>query len=264
MEKYKQGYMTRLPYRASAIIGRTTRDIFLSRSILFSLFFLLVPSFISIYSLVDTSEDFKEWWDLFSRFGLILYLQILVLLYSLIYGSSMANEDIENRTMTYLIIRGARKGEVYICKYIGTVISLMILFTISISSMFLILSGHGPLRTMFVRTDILLALLISTYIGIIVFTALFSLFGVLFKRPLMIGLLYAFFWEIVMVNIPFNIQYLTIMHYLRSVFSGTELVEDILGLERMVDPVVSGVLMVMTSIPLIILGAYALSGKDIT
>ena len=169
MEKYKQGYMTRLPYRASAIIGRTTRDIFLSRSILFSLFFLLVPSFISIYSLVDTSEDFKEWWDLFSRFGLILYLQILVLLYSLIYGSSMANEDIENRTMTYLIIRGARKGEVYICKYIGTVISLMILFTISISSMFLILSGHGPLRTMFVRTDILLALLISTYIGIICF-----------------------------------------------------------------------------------------------
>lgn len=263
MPKKKIGYMAGLPHRASAVVGKTTRDIFLKRGIIFAMFFLLVPSFISIYSLADTTEDFKEWWGLFSAFGLYIHLQILVLLYSLIYGSSMVNEDIENRTMTYLTIRGAKKGEVYLWKYIGTVVSLMIMFTVSIFTMFFILAGHSSVHMLFLRTDMLLSLLLAAYAGIIFFTALFSFMGVIFKKPLMVGLLYAFFWEIVMVNIPFNIQYATGMHYLRSIFTGPAVTKDALGLDRMVDPTFSFFFLLSISLALIIAGILAISRKDI-
>jgi len=271
MPKEKVGYMNGLPNRAAAIIGKTTRDIFLKKSIIFAMFFLFIPSFISIYSLVDRTEDFKEWWNLFTVLGMYLFLQLLVLLYSLIYGSSLVNEDIENRTMTYMVIRGAKKGEIYLWKYIGTVLSLMIMFTISILSMYLLLAGHGSSRYILIRTDMLLFLLLSAYAGIMFFTALFSFIGVVFKRPLMIGLLYAFFWEIVMVNIPFNIQYATGMHYLRSIFTGSDVVRvtvadilsDTIDLDRMVDPTFSFVFLISLSIGLVIAGILSISRKDI-
>ncbi|MGA1793679.1 MAG: ABC transporter permease [Thermoplasmatota archaeon] len=271
MPKEKIGYMAGLPNRASAILGKTTRDIFLRKSIIFAMFFLLIPSFISIYSLADTTEDFKEWWGLYSVLGLYMYLQFLVLLYSLIYGSSLVNEDIENRTMTYMVIRGAKKGEVYLWKYIGTVISLMIMFTVSIITMYVILAGHGSARFVLIRTDMLLHLLLASYAGIIFFTALFSFIGVIFKRPLMIGLLYAFFWEIVMVNIPFNIQYATGMHYLRSIFTGSDIVRtvvadilsDAIDLDRMVNAPFAFIFLAALSVVLVMAGVYAISRKDI-
>jgi len=259
----KVGYMSGLPNRASAILGKTTRDIFLRKGIILAMFFLFIPVFISIYSLTDTTEDFKEWWELFTAFGLYLYLQLLVLLYSLIYGSSLVNEDIENRTMTFMVIRGAKKGEIYLWKYLGTVISLMIMFTISILIMYLVLSGHGSARYILIRTDMLFFLLLASYAGIIFFTALFSFMGIVFKRPLVVGLLYAFFWEIVMVNIPFNIQYATGMHYLRSIFTGTPVVNDALDLDRMVDPTFSFIFLISLSVVLVIVGVLAISRKDI-
>ncbi|MBN1538854.1 MAG: hypothetical protein JW939_01820 [Candidatus Thermoplasmatota archaeon] len=263
MKEKERVYMKGFPGRAAAIIGRTTRDIFVSKGIIFAMFFLMIPSFISIYSLVDPSEGMKEWWNLFAPFGLFLFLQIMVLIYSLIYGSSMVNEDIENRTMTYLIIRGARKSEVYLFKYIGTVLSLFIMFSVSIITTYILLSAHGSMNTMLVKTDMLLALIGAAYVGIIVYTALFSLMGVVFKRPLMAGLLYAFFWEIIIVNIPFNIRYATMMHYVRSIFCADGTTDSVLELDSIADPLFSVFFLLGISALLLFLGCLSMKAKDI-
>ncbi|MBN1390903.1 MAG: hypothetical protein JXA22_09720 [Candidatus Thermoplasmatota archaeon] len=263
MRQKGDGCLKGMPGRAAAVIGRTTRDIFLTKGMIFAMFFLMVPTFISIYSLLDPSEGMKEWWSMFVPFGLLIYLQILVLIYSLIYGSSMINEDIENRTMTYLAVRGARKAEIFIWKYIGTVLSLLIMVSISIVTTYLVLAAHGSIHTMIAKTGMLLALLCAAYGGIIIYTALFSLMGVLFKRPLMAGLLYAFFWEIIMVNLPFNIQYVTAMHYVRSIFSGDPTADSMMGLERMIDPVFSFIFLLFVSAVLLVIGAMAMSIKDV-
>jgi hypothetical protein len=64
--------------------------------------------------------------------------------------------------------------------------------------------------------DLLFDLLFAIYLGTLIYTALFCLFGIAFKRPLVVGLLFAFFWELVMAFIPLRIREFTIMYFVRS------------------------------------------------
>lgn len=262
MEKERVGYMEGLPRRGTAVVGKTVRDIFLSKGILITAIVLLIPAFISIFTLVSPQEGFKDWWKLFILFGLVMYIQLLVLIICLIYGSSITNKDIDNRTMTYLIVRGAKRSEIYVWKYFGTVISLMILFTISIMTTYGILMTHGPSSNMLNRSGVLLALLISTYLGILVYTSLFSMLGTYFRRPLVVGLLYAFFWEVIMVNLVFSIADFTFMLYVRSIFTSNSTVDDLLNLKNS-GPVTSILVILLFTTAFIAAGAYILTRKDV-
>lgn len=263
MEKKNVGYMEGLPRRGTAVIGRTIRDIFLSKGFIFTLIVLMIPALISILTLISPQDGFKEWWGLFIIFGLVMYLQLLVLIFCLVYGSSMINKDIDNRTMTYLLVRGAKRAEIYIWKYIGTTISLMIMFTISILVTYGILMTHGSFSKMLDRSDILLSMLLSTYFAILVYTSLFSMLGTYFRRPLMIGLLYAFFWEVIMVNLLYTIADFTFMLYIRSIFTSNSSVDRILDMENSAEPTSSIVILLLFTAIFISLGAYIISRKDI-
>jgi hypothetical protein len=118
--------------------------------------------------------------------------------------------------MTYLITRGSLRMEVFIHRYIGTLLALIPLFTIPIVTTYLILSAHSGMDRMVDNLDLLFDLLLAVYIGTIVYTALFCLFGIAFKRPLVVGLLFSFFWELVMAFIPLRIREFTLMYYVRS------------------------------------------------
>jgi len=263
MSHINNSYWKGFPYRASAILSRTTRDILTSRGFIFAMICILIPSYISLYTLLDPQGGMKEWWGMFSWFGLALYLQLLVLIFSLIYGSSMVNEDIDNRTMTYLIVRGSRRAEIYLCKYFGTILAMIIMFTISIVTTYLLLAGHGSVEDLMNRSDVLLSLLLTTYVGIMIFTALFSLIGAAFKKPLMIGLIYGFFWEIIIVNINLNVGHMTIMAYLRSMFTGNNTVSSVLDLENTVDPTFSWIFLLILSGFFVAIGCFFLHRKDI-
>ena len=263
MEKKRIGYMEGLPRRGTAVVSRTVREIFLSKGFIFSAIILLIPAMISILTLISPQEGFKEWWSIFILFGLVMYLQLLVLIFCLVYGSSITNKDIDNRTMTYLLVRGAKRAEVYIWKYIGTVLALIIMFTISISITYGILMTHGSFSNMLDRTDILLTMIISTFFGILVYTSLFSMLGTYFKRPLVIGLLYSFFWEVIMVNLLYTIADFTFMLYVRSIFTSNGTVDNLLDLENSAGLSTSIFVILFFTIVFILVGALVLSRKDI-
>jgi ABC-type transport system involved in multi-copper enzyme maturation permease subunit len=256
-------YMEGLPRRGAAIIGMTTRDIFLTKGVFFVIGVLFIPSLISIMTLASPLEDFKQWWNLFILFGIIMYLQLLLLILSLIYGTSIAHKEIENRTMTYLIIRGAKRAEVYIFRYIGTVIALAIMFTISIMITYGILMTHGSFFQMYNRADVLLALLISTYLGILVYTAFFAFIGTVFRMPLMVGLLFAFFWEVIMVNLPFTIADFTVMLYIRSFFHSNDSVSNLLDMGNASEPLKSIIIILIMTLIFLSIGSFMISRKDI-
>ncbi len=202
--------------RASTLIEETFRSVLLNKGVIITLLVLLIPTFIAIYTLIDPPAGSKEWPDLFSLLGVLVFVQFFLLIFPLIYGSYALNEDLERRTMTYLVTRGNLRMEVFLYRYIGTVMALVPLFTFPIVTTFLVLSAHSSMDRMVENLDLLFDLLFAIYIGTIVYTALFCLFGISFKRPLVIGLLFAFFWELVMAFIPLRIREFTIMYYVRS------------------------------------------------
>jgi len=201
--------------RASALIGQTIRKVLMKRTVLISLAVLLIPAYISTYSLIDTPEEFT-WTDNFADIYLFLVLQVLLLLFCLVYGTSIMNEEIEKRTITYLSTRGLKRFEVVLYKWSGLVISVSVLFFLTITINYLILSMHEGVGSFFDHISLLFSILFVTFVGVAAYTSLFLLFGTTFRRPLMIGLLFSFFWEIFIVNLETNVRKVTLMYYLRS------------------------------------------------
>jgi ABC-type transport system involved in multi-copper enzyme maturation permease subunit len=263
MDAKGRGYMEGLPFRGLAIFIQTVKDVYFTKGVLLALFFLMIPPLISVYTLANSQEGFKEWWNLFAVFGLVLYLQLLVLLYSLVYGSSMINENMDNRTMTYLTIRSAKRFEIVIWKYVGLVFSVQLMFTFSIIVTYLILGSHGPVSEIWSNIGILLILLFTVNLGIAVYVALFSMFGTAFKHPLMVGILFAFFWEVIMVYIPANVKMVTIMHYLQSIFRSNRTISEAIDLGDSTGSVFSTTFLVVLSVVFLSFSIYILTRKDV-
>ncbi len=202
--------------RASTLIEETFRSVLLNKGVIVTLLVLFIPAFIAIYTLIDPPVSSKDWPELFALLGILVFVQFFLLIFPLIYGTYALNEDMERRTMTYLVTRGNLRMEVFLYRYIGTLLALIPLFTIPIVTTFLVLGAHSSIDRMVENLDLLLDLLLAVYMGTMVYTALFCLFGIAFKRPLVIGLLFAFFWELVMAFIPLRIREFTIMYYVRS------------------------------------------------
>jgi ABC-type transport system involved in multi-copper enzyme maturation permease subunit len=215
--KNETGYWAGLPYRGFALITLTLKQILLNRYVPIAFLFLMIPTGIGIYTIIWRPDDYKPI-EMFVFISLFLYLQFFVLLYTLIFGSSLLHDEMDKKTMTYLLIRSSKRLEIVIFKYIGLIISINILFIVAISVSYFVFAIQGESSDLLNNLDKLFYVCLVMFLGSLAYGAFFTFLSIFFKRPLMVGLLYAFIWEIFITNIPMNIRRATMMYYLRSVF----------------------------------------------
>ena len=164
MKKKGYSYMEGMPNRASAVIEFTVRRILLSRSTVLAILILLIPTFIALYIVYDTPDD-AQWLEAFSDFTLLFYLQFFVILYCLVYGSNQVHEEVDKRTITYLTTRGMKRGEILIYKYIGMVISVYLMLSLTIVIMYLVLGLMAPVTEILSSLDVLANVLFITFLA---------------------------------------------------------------------------------------------------
>ncbi len=262
MKRKGDNYIEGLPNRASAVIEFTVRRILLSRSTILAMLILLLPSYISLYLVYDTPGD-VQWLEGFSDFSLLFFFQFFVILYCLVYGSNQIHEEIDRRTITYLTTRGMRRGEVLLYKYVGMVISVYLMLSISIIIMYFVLGLMAPASEIISSLDVLANVLLITFLGTMVYGAMFIMLGVLFRWPLMIGLLYSFIWEMIMANLPGNIRQLTIMYYLRSIMYWEVGVGEITTFKEMLSTSFSIFFLLFLTGIFLLIGLISIRRKDL-
>jgi len=141
-------------------------------------------------------------------------LQFLILVLSLFYGTSVCSEELEGKTLTYLTTRPASKTAVIVGKYSAYVVSLTAIVAVNVIAAFVILNFH--------RASDLSAWLAMLrglgvlVLGILAYTAFFTLVGTFLKKSILFGLFFGFGWENVVQYFPGSTQKFTIMHYLKS------------------------------------------------
>ncbi len=147
-------------------------------------------------------------------FGLIP--QALLPLAALLFSSGMVQDDVEEQTLTYLLIRPIPRWLIYLVKVAGTwlVISLLnALFTTA--ALMAVYWGTGELApdALFQKAGILAAIL---SLSLFAYIALFGGLGLLTRRSLVLGVLYIIVFEGVVANIDFMIRHVTVMYYART------------------------------------------------
>jgi ABC-2 type transport system permease protein len=142
--------------------------------------------------------------------------QAILPLVALLYASGIIQDELEDQTITYLLIRPIAKWAIYVVKLLATLTT-----TISLTAVFTVLayvaiylgaevqSENVPLRC---------SKAVSIHaLAIVAYCSLFGLMSLLTNRTLVVGILYTAIVEGLLANLPFGIRLASIIYYARLI-----------------------------------------------
>ena len=187
------------------------------RSLLMGVMLGLPMAFAVLYRLVLVARlpPRVSGFDLYGYIVSFYYVRTVLPLAALFYASSLVADEVEGKTLTYLLTRPIQRASILIGKfaaYVTTVLSLTLPATVV--TFFLLATARGFTGLGSAVPELLRDLGVIA-LTLVVYGALFALFGVGLRRPVIPGLLFLFAWELV-ANLPGYLPRLTITAYLRS------------------------------------------------
>lgn len=181
-------------------------------------FFLLSSAAVLMALIIRTYRLAGHWTEdgqvIFQNFLMVFFLQFLIVLLGLFYGSSIVVEELDSRTLPYLTSRPVRRMAIIIGKYLAylSLTSIMLVLAVLLSYLVLNLDSEFRLK------DLVTVLRYSAilWLGLAAYLAFFSFLGTWLKKPILVGLAFGFGWESVIQYFPGTTQKLSVAHYLKS------------------------------------------------
>jgi ABC-type transport system involved in multi-copper enzyme maturation permease subunit len=163
-----------------------------------------IAFFIKFYQIFSGQNRFEGIY-IFTNIIMVFYLQFLVLILALFFGTSVVSEELEGKTLTYLTTRPLPKSALILGKYAAY-------------TMLAVLMTAGSVKDLldFSLYKLLFKDLAVLTLGVMCYTAFFTFVGTFMKRSIMFGLIFSFGWENVIQYFPGSTQRFAIAHYLKS------------------------------------------------
>ncbi len=152
--------------------------------------------------------------DVSTEILMVFFLQFDIVILALFYGTSITAEEVENRTLCYLITRPIPKPAIVLGKFAAYTALMFAMVSLSLTLSYFIINavrlGDPAIYFTFLRYLGVLGL------GILAYTAFFTFLGTILKRAIIVGLVFGFGWENVIQYFPGSTQRFSIVHYLKS------------------------------------------------
>lgn len=149
--------------------------------------------------------------DFFQQVMAPIFLAGLGVFIPMYFGTRAFGEEIESKTISYLLTRPRHRLEYIWQKYLASATAsfLMLAPAATISAAIL---GSKDSHTW----SYLPALLWTLALACLAYSAVFLFAGIVFKRPIVFGLMVTFGWENFVSYVPGNFKQLTLMSYIRG------------------------------------------------
>lgn len=170
----------------------------------------LTSLLLSVPYAVLTSERFLHDWAVmnFSRWVVSgAYLGFVLPMFTLAYASGAIGTDRESRSLVWLMTRPLPRSAIYLGKFAGT-LPWCLAFSAG-GFVALCLAGGAQGR------EALRLYWPAALAGTVAFSALFHLIGAIFRRPVVVGLVYVFFFEALVAALPGSLKLLSLSFYVR-------------------------------------------------
>jgi ABC-2 type transport system permease protein len=148
--------------------------------------------------------------------GMMFIPQLLLPLVALLYAAGIIQDEQEEQTITYLLVRPIPKWALYAVKLLATMTTAIVFtFVLTVLTYAAIFIGSGvpaddiPLRCLKVAAIHSLA--------VVAYCSLFGLLSLLTKRILIVGVVYTVLVEGLLANLPFGIRLITVIYYTRLI-----------------------------------------------
>lgn len=146
-------------------------------------------------------------------FGLIF--QALIPLTALIFASGMVQDDVEEQTLTYLLVRPVPRWMIYLCKVMATFLAALVRGVIfTTATLVLIYWGDRALWSSIIPGRALLTAALLA-LSLLAYVTIFGALSLWVRRTLAVGAIYIVVFEGVLANIDFVFRYATVMFFVR-------------------------------------------------
>jgi len=153
--------------------------------------------------------------DLYGIVVAIYYVRNVLPLAALFYATALVADEVDGKTLTYLLTRPVRRSAILAGKfgaYLATTLSLSLPAAVVT---FFLLATSGGFEGIGGRVPDLFRDLGVMALTLVAYGGLFTLLGVLLRRPVIPGLLILYVWELV-ANLPGYMPRFTLTAWLRS------------------------------------------------
>jgi ABC-2 type transport system permease protein len=162
------------------------------------------------YAVLQSGKFLRDWGFMnYSRWVILgAFLGFVLPLFTLSYASAAFGSDRESRSLVWLMTRPIPRSGIYLAKFLGTLPWCVLFGLGGFAGLCLAAGANG--RTAF-------ALYWPAAVAATVtFAALFHLVGAIFRRPVVVGLVYVFFFEALVGSLPGSLKLLSLTFYARS------------------------------------------------
>jgi ABC-2 type transport system permease protein len=143
----------------------------------------------------------------------VLFLRFIVPVLGVFYGTSLVADEVDDKTITYLFTRPIPRGAVLLGKYLAYLVCTTLVVLPSVMIVYFLIVPPGEIPGSFTALVKDLGILA---LGLAAYGALFALIGTVLKRPLVVGLVFAFGWEQVAMVMPGYLRRFTLAYYLQA------------------------------------------------
>ena len=145
----------------------------------------------------------------FSRWVVFAIFQSFLLpLWTLSFATDAIGNERESRTLIWLFTRPLPKPAVYLAKYVAALPWCLGLNLVGFVGICLAAGEPGRLALRLFWPAVLM--------GTVAFAALFHLIAAAFRRPAIVGLIYSFFFETLVGDLPGDLKRMSLSFYIRS------------------------------------------------
>ncbi len=201
-----------------------------------------------------------------SIFGMmiwLLYIRFIVPVLGVFYGTALIADEVEDKTITYLFTRPMPRSAVLFGKYLAYLACTVLLVLPSVMLVFFLVvpTGGSGIAEAF---PALLADLAMLAIGLAAYGAVFALVGARMKRPLIVGLVFAFGWEPLVLLFPGYLRRFTVAYYLQGLVTHQMPQDSAVSMLFQIFHEVPSVLTSLVSLAVIIAVTLWLAGRAVS
>lgn len=149
--------------------------------------------------------------DQYGQVSSIIVFHMLTLC-AAIYATAIVSQEVEQKTIMYLLTRPVSRSVLLLSRYGAMVIVVAAIGIASALTLSLAIYGPGALSNALLLKDIQ-----ALVVGAFAYGALFMFVSLLLNRAMLVCLLFAFGWETSVPNMPGELYRLSIFSYLQSV-----------------------------------------------
>jgi hypothetical protein len=145
----------------------------------------------------------------------LLYIRFIIPVLGVFYGTALIADEVEDKTITYLFTRPIPRSAILLGKFFAYLVctTLLVLPSVMLVYFLIVPTGGGSIAEAFPSLVADLGMLV---VGLAAYGAVFALVGTRLKRPLVVGLVFAFGWEPAVLLFPGYLKRATVAYYMQA------------------------------------------------